>query len=131
MIGILLVAHDGVAEALVKSVRHILGERQADLEFVSVSRLEPVEKLQAKVREAIARFGVDAQVLIFTDLFGSTPANVAMSAVDPGKVEMISGVNMPMLLRVMGAPRKDMADVIERALGGGHEGIMRVSGQRV
>lgn len=127
MIGVVLVAHDGLAEALVKSVRHILGGRLPELEFVSVSRLEPVEKSQMRVRDAIDRFGPEAEILLFTDLFGSTPANVAMSMVQPGRVEMISGVNLPMLLRALSSSRRSLAEMKERALGGGHEGIVLVS----
>lgn len=129
MIGVVLVAHDGLAEALVKSVRHILGGRLPELEFVSVSRLDPVEKSQARLREAIEGFGADAQVLLFSDLYGSTPANIAMSAVQANKVEMISGVNLPMLLRALSSPCKDLAEMRERALGGGRDGIVLVSEQ--
>ena len=127
MIGVILVAHDGLAEALVKSVRHILARPLPELEFVSVSRLDPVEKSQARLREAIDRFGADTQILVFSDLYGSTPANVAMSAVRPNRVEMISGVNLPMLLRALSTPCTNLNEMRERALSGGHDGIVVVN----
>lgn len=126
MIGVLLVTHDGVAEALARSVEHVLGP-QEQLAFVGVNRTDELENLHARVRALVRELDQGQGVLIFTDLFGGTPANVAMSNVEPGRVEMLSGVNLPMLVRALSARQDGLAELVQRAVSGGHEGIIVAS----
>lgn len=127
MIGVLLVTHDGLGEALAKSVQHVLGPDQPAFECIGVNRQDLVETVQAWVQAALGRLDQGQGVLILTDLFGGTPANVAMSAVQPGRVELVSGVSLPMLVRVMSARQGSLGETVARAVCGGQEGIVVAS----
>lgn len=99
MIGTLILTHGGVARELLAAVEEIVGE-QANFEAVSLDWDDDAESAQAKIGAAIAKMqGVDG-VLILTDTYGGTPCNLAMTFYEPGKVEVVSGVNLPMVMRL-------------------------------
>lgn len=127
MIGVVLVTHDGLADGLAKSLFHVLGPEHPCFECIGVARDDPVEDVRQRVAAAVRRVERDEGVLILSDLFGGTPANVAMSLVEPGRVEMLSGVSLPMLVRVMSARQDGLEASVARAIQGGREGIIRAS----
>lgn len=127
MIGVVLVTHDGLADALAKSLFHVLGPEHPCFECVGVERDDAVELVRQRVENAVQRVDQNAGVLILTDLFGGTPSNVAMSLVEAGRVDMLSGVSLPMLVRIMSARQATLPDIIERAVQGGRDGIMLAS----
>jgi mannose PTS system EIIA component len=99
MIGTLILTHGGVARELLAAVEEIAGE-QANFEAVSLDWDDDCDAAQAKIGAAIAKMkGVDG-VLILTDTYGGTPCNLAMTFYEPGKVEVVSGVNLPMVMRL-------------------------------
>lgn len=99
MIGTLILTHGGVARELLAAVEEIVGE-QANFEAVSLDWDDDADSAQAKIGAAIAKMqGVDG-VLILTDTYGGTPCNLAMTFYEPGKVEVVSGVNLPMVMRL-------------------------------
>lgn len=99
MIGTLILTHGGVARELLAAVEEIVGE-QSNFEAVSLDWDDGAESAQAKIGAAIAKMqGVDG-VLILTDTYGGTPCNLAMTFYEPGKVEVVSGVNLPMVMRL-------------------------------
>ncbi|HEX2163765.1 MAG TPA: PTS sugar transporter subunit IIA [Thermoanaerobaculia bacterium] len=99
MIGTLILTHGGVARELLAAVEEIVGE-QANFEAISLDWDDDAEAAQAKIGAAIAKMqGVDG-VLILTDTYGGTPCNLAMTFYEPGKVEVVSGVNLPMVMRL-------------------------------
>ncbi|MEK8089958.1 PTS sugar transporter subunit IIA [Thermithiobacillus plumbiphilus] len=127
MIGVVIVTHDGLAEALAKSLFHVLGPEHPCFECIGVDRDDAVELVRERVEGAVRRVDQGAGVLILTDLFGGTPSNVAMSLVEAGRVDVLSGVNLPMLVRIMSARQASLGDTIERAIQGGREGILLAS----
>lgn len=99
MIGTLILTHGGVARELLAAVEEIAGE-QVNFEAVSLDWDDDCDAAQAKIGAAIAKMkGVDG-VLILTDTYGGTPCNLAMTFYEPGKVEVVSGVNLPMVMRL-------------------------------
>jgi PTS system mannose-specific IIA component len=98
MPGLLVVTHGRVAEELVKATKTIVGPLDA-LEAVSIGWDEDVAAVRERIQEAIQRVGGGTGALILTDMFGGTPTNIALSLLDPGKVEVITGVNLPMLIK--------------------------------
>ena len=99
MIGTIILTHGGVARELLAAVEEIAGEQES---FVAVSLDwdDDCDAAQAKIGAAIAKMqGVDG-VLILTDTYGGTPCNLAMTFYEPGKVEVVSGVNLPMVMRL-------------------------------
>lgn len=126
MIGVLLVTHDGLAEALASSVEHVLGS-QVQFEYIGVGRNDELETLRRQLGDRVSRLDQGQGVLILADLFGGTPANLGMHFVTPGKVEMLSGVNLPMLIRVLSSRPGSLAEGVQRAITGGREGILVAS----
>ncbi len=98
MPGLLVVTHGHVAEELVKTTKTIVGPMD-ELEAVSIGWNDDVTEARERILEAIKRVGRGEGVLVLTDMFGGTPTNIALSLLEPGKVEVITGVNLPMLIK--------------------------------
>jgi len=101
MVGIVVIAHGGLAEALVSAVRMIRGEISDGLIYLDVDGQDPADVIAPRIERALRDAEASEGVLICTDMFGGTPANVALSYLEPGKVEVLTGVNLPMLLKVI------------------------------
>jgi PTS system ascorbate-specific IIA component len=127
MIGILIVAHDTLSESLARAVTHVLGARPTQFETLSVkSSDDPLDLLPA-ARAAVARLDTGEGVLIFTDIFGATPANLANKVLAPGRIEGVAGVNLPMLVRAFTYRGKGMDTMIRKAISGGCEGVVHIA----
>ena len=98
MPGLLVVTHGRVAEELVKAAKTIVGPLDA-LEAVSIGWDDDVTAARERIHEAMQRVGKGGAVLILTDMFGGTPTNIALSLLEPGRVEVVTGVNLPMLIK--------------------------------
>jgi PTS system ascorbate-specific IIA component len=123
-VGILLVSHEGIASGLLASARRILRLVPAHVEVVEVPwELSDDGRAQAQVRGAIRGLDEGEGVLVLADLYGATPFNL-VSAHEPGRqVARISGLNLPMLLRVLNYPDKSLRDLAEIARDGGRAGV--------
>jgi len=98
MLGLLVVTHGEVAKELVASVRKIVGEIKS-LESVSIDWNDDVDEATRRIEEARKRVDGGTGVLLLTDMFGGTPTNLALSMLEPGKLEIVTGVNLPMLIK--------------------------------
>lgn len=114
MIGTLILTHGGLARELLAAAREIAGELN-QFEAVSLEWGDGPEEASVKVRAAIARVDTGDGVLILADTFGGTPCNVALSFQDPGHVEVISGVNLPMVMRLACLGNRQQTDPTEAA----------------
>jgi len=99
MIGKLILTHGGLARELLAAAQIISG-RLSGFEALSLDWNDTFEEAKAKVRAAIDRLEDGQGVLILTDMYGGTPSNVAVTFLQPGKVEVLTGVNLPMVLRL-------------------------------
>ena len=100
MIAVIVVTHHTLAEHLIATAEFIVGPNP-DLVGISISQKDDVEAVRKKLSEMIARFRREGkQVLILTDMFGGTPSNVSLALYEPGQVEIVSGVNLPILLKL-------------------------------
>ena len=125
MIGIVVVTHDRLAEELVSAARTILGDLPA-VAGVSIGWGDEVEAARSSIERAIAEVGGEATLLL-TDMFGGTPTNVSLSFLS-ARVEIVTGVNLPMLIKAAGhreGPLGDIARVIREQ---GRESIVVASG---
>lgn len=107
MIGILIVSHRQLGEALIDAVEFILGEKPASLESVSIDLKESADKLRKKITSGIKLVNQGKGVLILTDMFGGTPSNLSYSFLEEGQVDVISGVNLPLVIKAVSL-RKDL-----------------------
>ncbi|MEN8244674.1 MAG: PTS fructose transporter subunit IIA [Thermodesulfobacteriota bacterium] len=106
MIGITIVTHRQLGDALIDAAGFILGGKPEAVVSVSIDINEKVDALQSDVAKAIKKVQQDEGVLVLTDMFGGTPSNLSYSFLEEGKVEVISGVNLPILIKAVGARDK-------------------------
>jgi PTS system mannose-specific IIA component len=99
MIGLVLVTHGRLADEFRNAVEHVVGP-QADFETVAIGADDDMEQRRADIVEAVARADTGTGVIILTDMFGGTPSNLAISVMRAGSVEVIAGVNLPMLIKL-------------------------------
>jgi len=106
MIGLILVTHGRLAEQFVEAMEHVVG-KQTGISTVCIGPHDDMEQRRAEIADKIEVVDKGAGVIILTDLFGGTPSNLAISLLETGRVEVIAGINLPMLIRLAGA-RKSM-----------------------
>lgn len=99
MIGIVIVTHSQLGDALIEAAEFIIGKRPEALVSVSIDLNESADMLRRKIAEGIKKVKSEDGVLILTDMFGGTPSNLSYSFLEEGKIEVISGVNLPILIR--------------------------------
>ena len=105
MIGIVIVTHSQLGEALLEASEFIIGSRPEAMVSVSIDLKENAEKLRKKIADAIAQVDQRRGVLILTDMFGGTPSHLSYSFLDEGRIEVISGVNLPILIKAAHAQK--------------------------
>jgi PTS system mannose-specific IIA component len=101
MTGIVIVTHSRLGEALIEAARFILGEAPEGVVAVSIDLTENVDGLRKKVQEGIKAVDRKGSVLILTDMFGGTPSNLSYSFLEEGRVEVLSGVNLPLVIKAL------------------------------
>ena len=106
MIGLILVTHGGLADEFVHAMEHVVGKQEA-LATVCIGPHDDMALRRKQIADAIREVDSGEGAIILTDLFGGTPSNLAISLLDTGRVEVIAGINLPMLIRLAGA-RKSM-----------------------
>jgi PTS system mannose-specific IIA component len=106
MIGLVLVTHGRLAEEFVTAMEHVVG-KQERIATIAIGAEDDMEGRRKDIAEAIAAVDTGRGVIVLTDLFGGTPSNLAISLMERGRVEVIAGINLPMLIRLESA-RKAM-----------------------
>jgi mannose PTS system EIIA component len=130
VIGILIVTHGEIGTSLLDSASQILGARPQQVATLSVWRQDDPDDLVLRARELIDGIDAGDGVLILTDIFGATPGNVVSKLLHDGRVEGVSGVSLPMLLRVVTSRNGSIAAAVQRALSGGSEGLVHMNTDR-
>lgn len=129
MIGILIVSHRQLGDALIDCVEFILGEKPADLAAVSIDLRENAADLRTKIEKGIHQVGNGKGVLILTDMFGGTPSNLSYAFLEDGHIEVISGVNLPMVIKAVGLrASKSLPELAEFLESFGKKSISMASG---
>lgn len=99
MIGLVIVTHGGLAVEFRLALEHVVG-RQTLLETVSIGPDDDMAKRRTEILDAITRVENGDGVIVLTDMFGGTPSNLAISVMDEAKVEVIAGINLPILVKL-------------------------------
>ena len=126
MIGILLITHGSFGEALVQNACHVLNKRPAQLNQLGVAAQDDPLDLLPLARQMLNLVDNGKGVLVLTDVFGATPANLALKLLEPGRVEGLAGVNLPMLLRALTYRDKGWEILLARARDGGRDGVFNM-----
>ena len=99
MVGVVIAAHGALAEELLNTAVFIVGEMPG-VKAISIDPSRPIEEIQKNIKSTIKKVDKGDGVLILTDMFGGTPANMTLSFLEEGKVEVITGINLPMLIKL-------------------------------
>jgi mannose/fructose-specific phosphotransferase system component IIA len=124
MIGLLILGQKDFAEGLIKAVEHTFGTRPPAIEAVGIDYSQPPERIADVMRRQLAQVDRGDGVLILADIYGTTHTNVACRMVRRGRVELISGASLPMVLRALTYRGLGMDELIDRTLTGGFNGII-------
>ncbi len=123
MIGLVLVTHGQLAEEFRNAVEHVVGPQES-FETVAIGADDDMEQRRSDIVDAVARVDGGTGVIVLTDMFGGTPSNLAISVMESGKVEVIAGMNLPMLIKLSSVRKNDdMAKALSEAQAAGRKYI--------
>ncbi len=100
MVGVVVVTHCHLGEELISAAELVVGEELKQFQSVSIDRTEGSEEIREKIIAAIRKVDTGQGILILTDMYGGTPSNISLSFLEEKKIEVITGVNLPMLLKL-------------------------------
>jgi PTS system ascorbate-specific IIA component len=124
MIGILILAQKDTGKGFIHAAEHVLGQRPPQIDALPVNYDQPPEQLAQSLQQYIAKLDQGQGVLILADVYGATHTNVACRFLKKNHVELIAGLNLPMLIRILNYRNLDFPGLINKALSGGAEGIV-------
>ena len=126
MIGILIIAHGNFGDSLIQCMTHLLGNKPDGITCLQVSGTDDARSLLPTAQRLVAAVDDGDGVLVITDIFGSTPSNLACKLLVPGHVEGVAGANVPMLVRAMTYRTRGMDVLLKRVVSGGCEGVFHI-----
>jgi PTS system ascorbate-specific IIA component len=126
MIGLLLITHDTLGEALIQCACHVLNKRPEQLLQLGVAAGDDPTDLLPLARKMLELVDSGEGVLIITDIYGASPSNLAAKLLETGRIEGLAGANLPMLLRAINYRDKGMEALLSRATGGGRDGVLNM-----
>jgi PTS system ascorbate-specific IIA component len=125
-VGILVVSHNGIGAELIKTAKQMLAcEPPLPLDMICIEPDDKPEKVLQKLDVVLLNVDKGDGVLMLTDMFGSTPSNIACSVSERDDISIISGLNLPMLIRVLNYPTLTLKELEQKAISGGQEGVLR------
>jgi PTS system ascorbate-specific IIA component len=130
MIGVLIVTHGEIGTALLHSASQILGSPPPQVATLSVWRQDDPDDLVLRAQELLQGIDDGEGALVLTDIFGATPGNVVSRLLQDGRIEGVSGVSLPMLLRVLSKRKGPLSAAVQRAMSGGAEGVVHMNSDR-
>ncbi len=123
MIGMVLVTHGRLAEELIAALEHVVGP-QPNVTAVCIGPDDDMEQRRREILERAAKADEGAGVVLLTDMFGGTPSNLAISVMDKANVEVIAGVNLPMLIKLASVRKTEkLSDAVQSAQDAGRKYI--------
>jgi PTS system mannose-specific IIA component len=122
-IGMVLVTHGRLAEEFIAALEHVVGEQER-IAAVCIGPDDDMEQRRLEILENVARVDAGAGVVLLTDMFGGTPSNLAISIMDKARVEVIAGINLPMLIKLASVRRIEaLSAAVEQAREAGQKYI--------
>ena len=112
MIGLMIITHGNLALELRSAMEHMIGD-QNDIEIFSITPEDDIDIQKNSIEKKLKELNQGKGVIILTDVFGGTPSNLALNFLEPGVVEIMSGVNLPMLIKICQLRDKDILEVIQ------------------
>ena len=122
MIGLVIVAHGTLAQALLAATEHVVG-RLPNAHAVSIRDSDDLHERQAEIDRLVGQANTGDGVVLITDMFGGTPSNLALCAISGPDVEVICGANLPLLVKLAKLRDRPLADAVRESLEAGHKYI--------
>ncbi|MBK7675798.1 MAG: PTS fructose transporter subunit IIA [Candidatus Accumulibacter sp.] len=126
MIGVLLITHGSFGESLVQNVCHVLNKRPPLIAQLGVAAQDDPLDILPLARLLLREVDAGEGVLVMSDVYGATPGNLALKLLEPGRIEGVAGVNLPMLLRALTYREKGMETMLQKAISGAHDGVVKL-----
>ncbi len=126
MLGVVLVGHNQLAESMKSVAEHVVGPLP-DVACVSVNPMDDIEEKRQEIARKINQVDKGKGVVLLTDMFGGTPSNLAISLMQEGRVEVISGMNIPMIVKLVRMRKKKLMDAVQQSSESGQHYIMVAS----
>ncbi|MDD3609085.1 MAG: PTS sugar transporter subunit IIA [Halothiobacillaceae bacterium] len=123
-VGLLLICHNQIGHELLETATDMLNRCPLNVRHLPVYQDDDPMDLLARARRKLQELDTGDGVLILTDMYGSTPSNIAHRLMDAGEVRVLSGANLPMLVRALNYPELCLNEMTEKVLSGGREGIL-------
>jgi len=123
-IGLLIITHSDIGAALLDTAVHMMGVCPLQTKVLPVPGDADLDELRSRARQLVAELDRDDGVLVLTDMYGSTPSNIANSVADNDQIRVVAGMNLPMLIRVLNYPRLSLPELVNKALSGGRDGVL-------
>ena len=126
MIGILLITHGTFGESLIQNVCHVLNKRPQLVAQLGIAAQDDPQEMLEIAKQLLEQVDGGEGVLVMTDILGATPSNIALKLLEPGRIEGIAGVSLPMLLRALTYRKNGMETLMEKAISGGRDGVINM-----
>lgn len=130
MVGVLIISHGAFGEALIHCASHVLGKHPMRVRQVGITMHDDPEAILPQAQDLVRQLDSGDGVLVLTDILGATPSNVATRLLVPGRIEGVSGVSLPMLIRALTYREEPLATVIAKAISGGQDGVSQLEAPR-
>jgi PTS system mannose-specific IIA component len=124
MIGILIITHGEFGKNLMDCAEHMLGTSPPQLASLAISSKDDPSQVLPRVKDLLKSVDSGEGVLVLSDIYGATPCNIVTQILQPGLIEGVAGVNLPMLVRVMTYRHESLSVLVEKAVSGGREGVV-------
>ena len=126
MIGILLITHGTFGESLIQNVCHVLNKRPLLISQLGVAAQDDPLDILPMAKLLLKEVNEGEGVLIMTDILGATPSNLALKLLEPGRIEGVAGLSLPMLLRALTYRKNGMETLMQKAISGGRDGVINM-----
>lgn len=124
-VGILIVSHNQIGEELINTADQMLACRPLPTRVLSIKADDSPDNIRVRLDTCLGELDQGDGILILTDMFGSTPSNIACAVSDRDDIRIVAGLNLPMLIRILNYPGLNLQELEQKALSGGQEGIVR------
>jgi PTS system mannose-specific IIA component len=126
MIGILLITHGTFGESLIQNVCHVLNKRPPSIGQLGIAAQDDPQEILPVAQRLLKELDDGEGVLVMTDILGATPSNIALKLLEPGRIEGVAGVSLPMLLRALTYRKNDLETLMQKAISGGRDGVINM-----
>ncbi|MDA0360580.1 MAG: PTS sugar transporter subunit IIA [Proteobacteria bacterium] len=126
MVGIVLITHGSLGQSLIDCAKHVIGDPLKNIIAVGINGSASIEAMTKQAAEAISKVDDGSGIIVLTDMYGGSPSNITKKLLESDNIYGVSGVNLPMLIRVLTYREKDIKTLIKKGLSGGSEGVMQI-----